>query len=183
MEYSFAVCSRESERQRSLATTAFLRSSDPVSTGRASGVCPCQESLHHDSDQSLPSQLVGPMLDPQARQELLEGVVILLRPAMEVHSIPQLPDRLHKHSILGSNGPRHLGVVLHITQDDGRDLPLGFGSRPRTTSTRLGSEPSKEMKAAMKVLNDSLVKPQSMSVPNHVKSATSIIQQEWFQIL
>nr|CAD7432034.1 unnamed protein product [Timema monikensis] len=43
------------------------------------------------------------------------------------------------------------------------------------------SEPSKEMKAAMKVLSDSLVKPQSVSVPNYVKNATNIIQQEWFQ--
>nr|CAD7588855.1 unnamed protein product [Timema genevievae] len=83
------------------------------------------------------ARLIGPKLDPQAQQELLEGAVIFLRPVLEAHSIPRLPGHLHSLSNLGSDGPRHLGVVLHITHD-GRDLPLGFGSRPRTTSTRLG---------------------------------------------
>nr|XP_023014513.1 KN motif and ankyrin repeat domain-containing protein 2 isoform X1 [Leptinotarsa decemlineata] len=40
--------------------------------------------------------------------------------------------------------------------------------------------PSKEMQAAMKVLNDSLLKNSSKNVKNH--SAINIIQEEWFRI-
>lgn len=42
--------------------------------------------------------------------------------------------------------------------------------------------PSKEMKGAMKVVNDSLQKNQNKNIKNQVKNATSIIQQEWFKI-
>nr|CAD7575736.1 unnamed protein product [Timema californicum] len=116
---------RKAESQGSSATTACLLIPFPLGEHLGDGfhgephlhqlfrdvvrVCPCPESFHHDPDQSIPSHLVGPMLDPHARQELLEGAVIFLRPALETHSIPRLPDRLHKLSNLGSNGPRHLG--------------------------------------------------------------------------
>lgn len=43
-------------------------------------------------------------------------------------------------------------------------------------------EPSKEMQAAMKVVNDSLQKNQNRNVKNQLKNATNIIQQEWFKI-
>lgn len=43
-------------------------------------------------------------------------------------------------------------------------------------------EPSKEMQAAMKVLNDSLQKDQTRNIKNQLKNATNIIQQEWFKI-
>lgn len=44
-------------------------------------------------------------------------------------------------------------------------------------------EPSKEMQAAMKVLNDSLQKgPQNKNIKNQLKNATNIIQQEWFKV-
>ncbi|XP_063218867.1 uncharacterized protein LOC134529085 [Bacillus rossius redtenbacheri] len=44
------------------------------------------------------------------------------------------------------------------------------------------SEPSKEIKAAIKVLNDCLMKSNSDGLPSHVKSAANIIQQEWFHV-
>nr|CAD7574772.1 unnamed protein product [Timema californicum] len=76
----------------------------------------------------------GLMLDPQAWQEILEGAVFFLRSALETHSIPRLPDRLHRLSNLRSppwsSPPHHTRC--------GMDLPLGFVRRPRTTSTRLG---------------------------------------------
>nr|CAD7256519.1 unnamed protein product [Timema shepardi] len=76
----------------------------------------------------------GLLLDPQAWQEILEGAVFFLRSALETHSIPRLPDRLHRLSNLRSppwsSPPHHTRC--------GMDLPLGFVRRPRTTSTRLG---------------------------------------------
>lgn len=44
------------------------------------------------------------------------------------------------------------------------------------------AEPSKEMQAAMKVVNDSLQKSSTKNLKNQLKNATSIIQQEWFRI-
>jgi hypothetical protein len=44
------------------------------------------------------------------------------------------------------------------------------------------TEPSKEMKAALKVLNDFLRKCPITSVPHHLKNATNIVQQEWFKV-
>jgi hypothetical protein len=44
------------------------------------------------------------------------------------------------------------------------------------------TEPSKEMKAALKVLNDYLRKCPITSVPHHLKNATNIVQQEWFKV-
>ncbi|XP_054279931.1 KN motif and ankyrin repeat domain-containing protein 1 isoform X2 [Macrosteles quadrilineatus] len=43
-------------------------------------------------------------------------------------------------------------------------------------------EPSKEMRAAMKVLNDALAKSPSGNLPPQMKNAINIIQQEWFKI-
>lgn len=42
--------------------------------------------------------------------------------------------------------------------------------------------PSKEMQAAMKVVNDALRKNNNKNIKNQLKSATNIIQQEWFKI-
>lgn len=42
--------------------------------------------------------------------------------------------------------------------------------------------PSREMQAAMKVLNDSLQKSRNNCVKSQVQRALDIIQQEWFKI-
>lgn len=42
-------------------------------------------------------------------------------------------------------------------------------------------KPSKEMKAAMKVVNDSLSKYPN-GLPKQLKNASNIIQQEWFKV-
>ena len=42
--------------------------------------------------------------------------------------------------------------------------------------------PSKEMRAALKVLNDNLKKSPSKSVSHQAKNASNVIQQEWFKI-
>ncbi|XP_049953679.1 KN motif and ankyrin repeat domain-containing protein 3 [Schistocerca serialis cubense] len=44
-------------------------------------------------------------------------------------------------------------------------------------------EPSKEMKAALKVINDSLTKPSAKKdLPHHLSNAANIVQKEWFRI-
>lgn len=42
--------------------------------------------------------------------------------------------------------------------------------------------PSKEMQAAIKVINDSLQKSQNKNFKYQLKNATNIVQQEWFKI-
>ncbi|XP_066998159.2 KN motif and ankyrin repeat domain-containing protein 2 isoform X2 [Anabrus simplex] len=45
------------------------------------------------------------------------------------------------------------------------------------------TEPSKEMKAALKVINDYLIKsPNQKELPRHLTNAANIVQQEWFKI-
>nr|CAD7196024.1 unnamed protein product [Timema douglasi] len=80
MEYSLPVCSPESERQRS------------------------SEPLHHDPDRLLPSQLVGPILDPQACQELLESA----------SEIPQTHHRNSGSTLHASTGGLVLKESLHV---------------------------------------------------------------------
>jgi len=67
-----------------------------------------------------------------------------------------------------------------LTNDHGMfDTPL---FQPIQSEPRKKAEPSKEMRAAMKVLNDALVKSPSGNLPPHMKNAINIIQQEWFKI-
>lgn len=42
--------------------------------------------------------------------------------------------------------------------------------------------PSKEMQAAIKVINDSLQKSHNKNLKYQLKNATNIVQQEWFKI-
>nr|XP_022914795.1 KN motif and ankyrin repeat domain-containing protein 1-like [Onthophagus taurus] len=64
-------------------------------------------------------------------------------------------------------------------QDD--DLPK-MEKSPYEQTQRKKACPSKEMQAAMKVLNDSLQKGHTKNIENQVKSAVHIILQEWFKI-
>nr|CAD7440959.1 unnamed protein product [Timema bartmani] len=63
-----------------------------VSHGSRQALCE-SESFHHETDQPLPSQLIGPMMGPQSMQERLEGTVILLRPTQKAYSFSRLPQR------------------------------------------------------------------------------------------
>lgn len=44
------------------------------------------------------------------------------------------------------------------------------------------AEPTKEMRAAMKVLNDALQKSPTGNLQQHLKNANNIVQQEWFKV-
>ncbi|GAB1862835.1 KN motif and ankyrin repeat domain-containing protein 1 [Camponotus japonicus] len=54
--------------------------------------------------------------------------------------------------------------------------------QPIQDKLRKKVEPTKEMQAAMKVLNDSIKKSPSRNITHQLKNATNIIQQEWFKI-
>lgn len=54
--------------------------------------------------------------------------------------------------------------------------------QPIQNNTRQKAEPSREMKAALKVLNDSLQKSPMSSLPHSLKNANNIVQKEWFRI-
>ncbi|XP_029835050.2 uncharacterized protein LOC8040981 isoform X1 [Ixodes scapularis] len=108
-------------------------------------------------------------------------------------ALPTLTSRIPK---LASRSPRK--VMARPTS-----MPLGFDNRralmgspedkrpevplqPRAEQSRMTEraekhEPSREVKAACKVLNDYLMKPERGD-PNKLKTAVSLIQQEWFRI-
>ncbi|CAG2057987.1 unnamed protein product [Timema podura] len=94
-----------------------------------------------DPDHLLLVQSVGPDLDSKTtRQKPLEGIISSLQAILETYEIYQLLYALHCLLKLGSNGLHYLVEALNITQDDGRDLPLGFIGKPRTAGTWLGWE-------------------------------------------
>lgn len=70
-----------------------------------------------------------------------------------------------------------------IINDEKTSLPESALFEPIRDKTRIKQEPSKEMRAAMKVLNDNLKKSPSRNLSHHqTKSATNVIQQEWFKV-
>ncbi|XP_015109672.1 KN motif and ankyrin repeat domain-containing protein 2 isoform X2 [Diachasma alloeum] len=61
-------------------------------------------------------------------------------------------------------------------------LPDSALFEPIRDKSRVKKEPSKEMRAALKVLNDNLRKSPSKNISHQTKNAANIIQQEWFNI-
>ncbi|XP_076177002.1 KN motif and ankyrin repeat domain-containing protein 2 kank isoform X2 [Ptiloglossa arizonensis] len=66
--------------------------------------------------------------------------------------------------------------------EEKHELPESALFQPIQEKPRKKVEPSKEMQAAMKVLNDSLKKSPSKNISHQMKNAVNIIQQEWFKI-
>ncbi|KAF2885711.1 hypothetical protein ILUMI_20484 [Ignelater luminosus] len=67
-------------------------------------------------------------------------------------------------------------------QESTLPLPETDLCHPIAQAHRKKVKPSKEMQAAMKVLNDSLQKGQTKNLKNQLKNAINIIQQEWFKL-
>ena len=67
-------------------------------------------------------------------------------------------------------------------EEEKHELPESALFQPIQEKPRKKVEPSKEMQAAMKVLNDSLKKSPSKNISHQMKNAINIIQQEWFKI-
>ncbi|XP_063981566.1 KN motif and ankyrin repeat domain-containing protein 2 isoform X2 [Diachasmimorpha longicaudata] len=63
-----------------------------------------------------------------------------------------------------------------------KPLPDSALFEPIRDKSREKKEPSKEMRAALKVLNDNLRKSPSKNISHQTKNAANIIQQEWFNI-
>lgn len=61
-------------------------------------------------------------------------------------------------------------------------LPDSALFQPIQDKPREKVEPTKEMRAAIKVLNDNLKKSPSKNVSHQTKNAANVIQQEWFKI-
>ncbi|CAL7936593.1 unnamed protein product [Xylocopa violacea] len=66
--------------------------------------------------------------------------------------------------------------------EEKHELPESALFQPIQEKPRKKTEPSKEMQAAMKVLNDSLKKSPSKNISHQMKNAINIIQQEWFKV-
>ncbi|XP_043519376.1 KN motif and ankyrin repeat domain-containing protein 1 isoform X2 [Frieseomelitta varia] len=66
--------------------------------------------------------------------------------------------------------------------EEKQELPESALFQPIQEKPRKKVEPSKEMQAAMKVLNDSLKKSPSKNISHQMKNAINIIQQEWFKV-
>nr|XP_034171744.1 KN motif and ankyrin repeat domain-containing protein 2 isoform X2 [Osmia lignaria] len=66
--------------------------------------------------------------------------------------------------------------------EEKHELPESALFQPIQEKPRKKVEPTKEMQAAMKVLNDSLKKSPSKNISHQMKNAINIIQQEWFKI-
>ncbi|XP_012221448.1 KN motif and ankyrin repeat domain-containing protein 1 isoform X3 [Linepithema humile] len=73
-------------------------------------------------------------------------------------------------------------VEKEADNEEKSELPESALFQPIQDKPRKKVEPSKEMQAAMKVLNDSIKKSPSRNISHQMKNATNIIQQEWFKI-
>ncbi|KAK0162182.1 hypothetical protein PV327_008537 [Microctonus hyperodae] len=69
-----------------------------------------------------------------------------------------------------------------INADERASLPESALFEPIHDKSHSKQEPSKEMRAAMKVLNDNLKKSPCKNISHQTKNATNVIQQEWFKI-
>ncbi|KAK6620193.1 hypothetical protein RUM44_006594 [Polyplax serrata] len=97
-----------------------------------------------------------------------------------------------KHLSIGSTSDRYSGHFddYYFDYDENYDDSSKRNSamypdhalfQPIQDESREKIKPSKEMKAAMKVVNDSLIKYPN-GLPKQLKNASNIIQQEWFKI-
>ncbi|KAK9497875.1 hypothetical protein O3M35_003785 [Rhynocoris fuscipes] len=74
--------------------------------------------------------------------------------------------------------------VGYIQQNEDENIPRldTFSTFHPIQSKSYKKEPSKEMKGALKVLNDALQKYSSDNFPKHMRNAVNIVQQEWFKV-
>ncbi|XP_070512371.1 KN motif and ankyrin repeat domain-containing protein 2 isoform X2 [Cardiocondyla obscurior] len=94
--------------------------------------------------------------------------------------IQQLQSERIKDEKIASEEMRN--VEKEADSEEKSELPESALFQPIQDKPRKKVEPSKEMQAAMKVLNDSIKKSPSRNISHQLKNATNIIQQEWFKI-
>ncbi|KAF5306031.1 hypothetical protein FQR65_LT00746 [Abscondita terminalis] len=94
------------------------------------------------------------------------------------NELPSPLEKVKQNCKISSNSQNGVGTSKREQQDSILSLPdsdLCQGNRKK-------AKPSKEMQAAMKVLNDSLEKGHTKNLKSQLKNAINIIQQEWFKI-
>ena len=94
--------------------------------------------------------------------------------------IQQLQIEKNKHEKVASK--EMCSMEKEADNDEKSELPESTLFQPIQDKPRKKVEPTKEMQAAMKVLNDSIKKSPSRNISHQLKNATNIIQQEWFKI-
>lgn len=94
--------------------------------------------------------------------------------------IQQLQTEKSKHEKIASE--EMCSVEKEVDNEEKLELSDSTLFQPIQDKPRKKVEPTKEMQAAMKVLNDSIKKSPSRNISHQLKNATNIIQQEWFKI-
>lgn len=88
----------------------------------------------------------------------------------------------YKLSKISSTSQNGVDVTFKTEQESTLSLPESDLCQSNAQGHRKKVKPSKEMQAALKVLNDSLQKGQTKNLKNQLTNAINIIQQEWFKI-
>ncbi|XP_065290049.1 KN motif and ankyrin repeat domain-containing protein 2 isoform X3 [Dermacentor albipictus] len=159
---------------QSVGTVMTSSVEEPGSLDSSSGVrlcdkCNCQ--ITSVAKDFIDKNVLDPVLPTlSSRIPKLSGRSLRKPTAPRASSVP--PSSENRNVLLGSLGDPK---VAAISQQQLREPPA------RMTERAEKHEPSKEVKAACKVLNDYLMKPERGD-PNKLKTAVSLIQQEWFQI-
>ncbi|XP_075527937.1 KN motif and ankyrin repeat domain-containing protein 2 kank isoform X4 [Dermacentor variabilis] len=159
---------------QSVGTVMTSSVEEPGSLDSSRGVrlcdkCNCQ--ITSVAKDFIDKNVLDPVLPTlSSRIPKLSGRSLRKPAAPRASSVP--PSSENRNVLLGSLGDQK---VAAISQQQLREPPA------RMTERAEKHEPSKEVKAACKVLNDYLMKPERGD-PNKLKTAVSLIQQEWFQI-
>ncbi|XP_075731181.1 KN motif and ankyrin repeat domain-containing protein 2 kank isoform X2 [Rhipicephalus microplus] len=147
---------------------------EPRSPGAVTGVrlcdkCSCQ--ITSVAKDFIDKNVLDPVLPTlSSRIPKLSGRTQRKCTAPRASSVP--PSSENRSALMGSLSDQKMTAM---SQQQLREPPARMAERAEK------HEPSKEVKAACKVLNDYLMKPERGD-PNKLKTAVSLIQQEWFQI-
>lgn len=159
---------------QSVGTAMTSSVEEPRSPGAIRGVrlcdkCSCQ--ITSVAKDFIDKNVLDPVLPTlSSRIPKLSGRTQRKSAAPRASSVP--PSSENRNALLGSLGDQKMAAM---SQQQLREPPARMAERAEK------HEPSKEVKAACKVLNDYLMKPERGD-PNKLKTAVSLIQQEWFQI-
>ncbi|KAH7935377.1 hypothetical protein HPB52_006764 [Rhipicephalus sanguineus] len=159
---------------QSVSTAMTSSVEEPRSPGAVRGVrlcdkCSCQ--ITSVAKDFIDKNVLDPVLPTlSSRIPKLSGRTPRKTVAPRASSVP--PSSENRNALLGSLGDQKMAAM---SQQQLREPPARMAERSEK------HEPSKEVKAACKVLNDYLMKPERGD-PNKLKTAVSLIQQEWFQI-
>ncbi|KAK0082590.1 hypothetical protein PV325_010154 [Microctonus aethiopoides] len=112
------------------------------------------------------------------------GIICYDADNKELYNVKNELERLETAEISdGKKEPKeNCSSEKEINADEKASLPESALFEPIHDKSHSKQEPSKEMRAAMKVLNDNLKKSPSKNISHQTKNATNVIQQEWFKI-